>query len=66
MALDNRPSGMRAERARLMVTALGVAVKQSWFLVGPIPAWAVVGVVVAALLSAVWVGKSHGAESGHG
>jgi len=66
MALDNRPSGMRAERARLMLTALGVAVTQSWFLVGPIPAWAVAGVVVAALLSAVWVGKNQGVESGHG
>jgi alkylglycerol monooxygenase len=65
MALDNRPAGMRTEQARVLVTALGVAVTQSWFLVGPIPAWAVAGVAVAALLSAVWVGKSQSMVLAH-
>jgi hypothetical protein len=49
----------------VLVTALGVAVTQSWFLVGPIPAWAVAGVAVAALLSAVWVGKSQSMVLAH-
>jgi alkylglycerol monooxygenase len=58
MALDNRRAGVRAEQVRWLATATGVAVTQSWFLVGPIPRPALVGVVAAAALSAVWVGTS--------
>jgi len=62
MALDNRRAGVRAEQARLMVTALGVAATQSWFLIGPVPPTAVAGAVAVSLLSAVWVGMSGPAE----
>ena len=60
MALDNRRSGVRAEQARLLVTAVGVLATRSWFLVGPMPVPVVTGVTLAALLSAVWVGWSQG------
>ena len=66
MALDNRRAGVRAEQARLMVTALGVAATQSWFLIGPVPTPAVAGAVAMSLLSVVWVGKSQGSVSGQG
>jgi hypothetical protein len=51
---------VRAEQARLLVTAVGVLATRSWFLVGPMPVPVVTGGTLAALPSAVWVGWSQG------